>query len=157
MGFTTVRNLCGHTIGRYKVHGGISIPTYNNKDKTELKEDWTIAIEPFITPGDGLVKEKGKATVFMVENERSVRSNSARNILQFVKPRNGLPFTLSDLTRKFGKGTTALGLRELIMQGVVREYPPLAEITGAMVTQFEHSAIVKDKPIVFTRHDDDEW
>ena len=39
MGFTTVRNLCGHTIDRYKVHSGVSIPTYNNKDKNKLQHN----------------------------------------------------------------------------------------------------------------------
>ncbi|MFH1276321.1 MAG: type II methionyl aminopeptidase [Candidatus Woesearchaeota archaeon] len=151
MGFTTITNLCGHTLGKYKVHGGISIPTYNNKDKTELKEDMQIAIEPFITDGNGLVKNKGQATVLMIHKERGVRSPYAKKIMEFVKPRNGLPFTLRDLTRKFGKGPTALGLRELKMYNIIHEYPPLAEVTGAMVAQSEHSMIVRDKPIIYTK------
>ena len=150
-GFTTIKNLCGHTLGRYRVHGGISIPTFNNKDKTELKEDMQIAIEPFITNGTGLVKDKGKATVFMMGKEKGVRSPYARKIVEFVKPRNGLPFTFRDLTRQFGKGGTALGLRELQGLGIVRSYPPLAEVAQGMVAQTEHSMIVRDKPIVYTK------
>ena len=153
MGFTTVRNLSGHTLGRYKTHGGLSIPTFNTKEKTELEEDWQIAIEPFITDGSGLVKDKGKATIFMVENERGVRSPYARKILEQVKPQNGLPFTTRWLTRKMGKGATALGLRELQRVDVVKPYPPLAEITGRKVAQWEHSMIVKDKPLVYTKVD----
>ena len=34
--FTTVKNLSGHTIGQYKVHAGVSIPSFNNKDKLGL-------------------------------------------------------------------------------------------------------------------------
>lgn len=157
LGFTTIKNLCGHSIDQYKVHGGISIPTFNNKEKTELQEGQQIAIEPFVTSGQGLVKEKGKATVFMVHKERGVRSPYARNILEFVKPRNGLPFSLRDLTRKFGKGPVALGLRELQQTGIVRNYPPLAEVSGRNVAQFEHSMIVQDKPLVYTRHEEDTW
>ncbi|MEK6863566.1 MAG: type II methionyl aminopeptidase [Nanoarchaeota archaeon] len=157
LGFTTVKNLSGHTIERYKVHGGISIPSFNNKDKKELKEGWQIAIEPFVTNGQGLIREKGPATVFMVEKEKGVRSPHARKILECVKLQQGLPFTTRWLTRELGKGPTALGLRELQQSGIVRSFPPLAEVSGGIVTQFEHSMIVKDKPLVYTRHEEDEW
>ncbi len=151
MGLTTIRNLSGHTLGRYKTHGGISIPTFNNKDKTELQEGWQIAIEPFITDGDGLVKDKGKATIFMVEKEKNARTPYARKILDMVKPQNGLPFTLRWLTRSMGKGAAALGLKELEKLDIIKAYPPLAEITGRKVAQWEHSIIVKDKPTVYTK------
>jgi methionyl aminopeptidase len=157
LGFTTVKNLSGHTIERYQVHGGVSIPSFNNKDKTELQENWQIAIEPFVTNGQGLIKEKGPATIFMVDRERGVRSPYAKKIMELVRSQNGLPFTTRWLTRKFGKGAAALGMRELQQLGIVRAYPPLAEVSGGIVTQFEHSMIVKDKPIVYTRTEQDEW
>ena len=157
LGFTTVKNLCGHTIERYKVHAGISIPTYNNKDKTEIQAGWQVALEPFVTNGDGLIKEKGKATVFMVEKEKNARTPYARKILEEVKPRKGLPFTTRWLTRKFGKGAAVLGLRELQQLGIIKSYPPLAEVANGMVAQFEHAMIVKDKPLVYTRHEEDKW
>jgi len=156
LGFTTIRNLCGHNLTPYVVHGGISIPTFNNKDKKELQEDMQIAIEPFITSGDGLVKSKGRATVFMMHKERSARSPYARKIVDFIKPRNGLPFTHRDLTRNIGKGPVALGLRELLQSRILTEYPPLAEVSGSFVAQTEHSMIVKDKPIVYTKDENSE-
>lgn len=157
LGFTTVKNLSGHTIEQYTVHGGISIPPFNNRDKTELQEGWQIAIEPFVTDGQGRIKDKGQATVFMLEKNVGTRSPNARKIVQEVAGQNGLPFTTRWLTRKFGKGNTILGLRELQRLGAVHAYPPLAEVSGGLVAQFEHSMIVKDKPIVYTRHDEDEW
>jgi len=157
MGFTTVRNLCGHTLDQYKVHGGISIPTYNNKEKTELKEGWQIAIEPFVTNGKGLIKEKAPATIFMVEQVRGVRTPYARKILDEVKLLRGMPFTSRWLTRKYGRGPTALGLRELQQSGIVRAYPPLVEVANGLVSQFEHSMIVGKKTMVYTRHEEDEW
>jgi methionyl aminopeptidase len=157
LGFTTIKNLSGHTIEPYKVHAGISIPTFNTKNKMELEEGWQIAIEPFVTNGQGYIKEKPPATVFMVEQLKGVRTPYAKKILDEVKSRKTLPFTTRNLTRKFGKGTTLLGLRELERLDIIRGYPPLAEISGAKIAQFEHSMIVKDKPIVYTRHDEDEW
>ena len=157
LGFTTVKNLSGHTIERYKVHAGISIPSYNTKDKTELQEGWQIAIEPFVTNGVGKIAEKGIPTIFMVESSRSTRSLYARKILDQVKSQHGLPFTTRWLTRKLGTGTTAFGMRELVKEGIIHSYAPLSEVSKGMVAQFEHSMIVKDKPLVYTRHDDDGW
>jgi methionyl aminopeptidase len=157
LGLTTIKNLSGHTIDRYRVHGGVSIPTFNTKDKTELKEGQQIAIEPFITDGQGMIKEKGKATIFMVGRDASVRTPYARKILEDVKPLNGLPFTTRWLTRKIGKGATGLGLKELQRVGAVRAYPPLAEVSGKNIAQFEHSMIIQDKPLVYTRVEEDMW
>lgn len=157
LGFTTIKNLSGHTLGQYKVHGGISIPSFNNKDKHELKEDQIIAIEPFVTDGDGFIKEKNPATVFMMKSNAAARTPYARKIIQEIAPRKGLPFTAKDLTRKFGKGIVALGLRELHRTGVITPHPPLVESSGGIVTQFEHSMVVQDKPLVFTKHQDDQW
>ena len=157
LGYRTVKNLSGHTLEHYKVHGGISIPSYNNKSKTELKEDWQIAIEPFVTDGQGLIKEGVSPTIFMVEQLRSARTPYARKILDEVKTQNGLPFTTRWLTRKLGKGPALLGLKELQQHGIVRAYPPLPEVSKGMVAQFEHSMIVKDKTTPYTRHEDDEW
>ena len=157
LGFTTVKNLCGHTIERYKVHAGISIPTYNNKDKTEIQAGWQVALEPFVTNGQGMIKERFPATVFMVEQNKGVRSPYAKKILEQVKSQNGLPFTTRWLTRTLGRGGTALGMRELLQSEIVHPYPPLAEVAQGMVAQFEHAMIVKDKPQVYTRHEEDEW
>ncbi len=157
LGFKTIKNLCGHTLAPYKVHAGISIPSYNNKDKTELKEDWQIAIEPFVTDGQGMIKAKGASTVWMINKVKGTRSPHAKKILEEIKLLNGLPFTNRWLTRKFGRGTAMLGLRELERSDIITGYPPLVEVAGGMVTQFEHSMIVKDKPLVYTRHKDDSW
>ncbi|NQV91812.1 type II methionyl aminopeptidase [Candidatus Woesearchaeota archaeon] len=156
-GYTTITNLCGHSIERWKTHAGISIPTYNSKNKTELQEGMQIAIEPFITPGQGLIKEKGKATVWMQAKDKGVRSPYAKKILEEIKKQNGLPFTNRWMSRQFGRGPTALGLRELENSGIIHGYPPLVEVSGGMVAQFEHSMIVRDKPLVYTRHEDDSW
>lgn len=155
LGFTTVKNLSGHTLGQYKIHAGLNVPSYNNKDKTVLKENEVIAIEPFVTNGQGMIKEKGTATIFMLVKEKGVRSPHARKILEEVHPLNGLPFTARWLTRKLGKGATALGLRELLQSNIIRAYPPLVEVSGGIVAQAEHSVIIKDKPMVYTKLEED--
>jgi len=159
LGLTTVKNLSGHTIEQYKVHGGISIPSYNTKDKTQIKENTQIAIEPFVTEGTGLIKERGPATIFMIEKQRSTRSLYGQRILAhpIIKQQQTLPFTTRWLTRSLGKSPALLGLKQLQQDGIIKPYPPLAEVSKGMVAQFEHSMIVGDKTKVYTRHEDDEW
>ena len=158
LGFTTIKNLSGHTIDQYTVHAGISIPSFNTGEKTVLEEGMHIAIEPFVTNGDGYVKNEGKSTIFMLRGDVKVRSPYARKIVDFVSLRKGLPFTTRHVTKEFSKGVFALGVRELSKFEVFESYPPLAERSGGMVAQFEHSMIVtKDGALVYTRHEDDEW
>ncbi|MBI2662086.1 type II methionyl aminopeptidase [Candidatus Woesearchaeota archaeon] len=154
LGFTTVKNLSGHTLNQYKVHGGTSIPAYNNKDKRELQDNEVIAIEPFVTNGTGLIKERNPATIFMVEQLRSSRSLYGKKILESVKSQNGLPFTTRWLTRTLGKTPTLLGLKQLQQERIIQAYPPLVEVSKGMVAQFENSMIVKDTPIVYTKEED---
>ena len=44
-----------------------------------------------------------------------------------------------------------MAFRELREKDVLDGYPALKEASGAMVSQTEHSIIVNDKPIVFTK------
>ena len=48
-GFKPIKNLSGHKVDRYVLHSNLSIPNFNNGDKTELEEGTVIAIEPFIS------------------------------------------------------------------------------------------------------------
>jgi methionyl aminopeptidase len=148
MGFTTVKNLCGHTLGKYEVHSGISIPSFDNGDDRELQADMTIAIEPFVTAGEGLIKESGEATIFMQATSRQTRSPFGRKVFAEIKKYDGLPVT-NRYFKALGSGAN-VGLRDLLKQGIIRGYPPLIEVSGSPVSQTEHSIIVADKPVVYT-------
>ena len=71
-GFVPIRNLSGHGLGRYNIHTAPSIPNYDTQETETLERGQIIAIEPFITTGDGLIHEKGNSNVFMqVANNNS--------------------------------------------------------------------------------------
>lgn len=50
-----VRNLAGHDIKQYRIHGGKSIPFVKNSDQTKMEEGEIFAIETFGTTGRGYV------------------------------------------------------------------------------------------------------
>lgn len=152
LGFSPIRNLSGHGLGEYEVHTAPSIPNFDTGDKTELEEGMVVAVEPFATPGQGKIFEQEQGNIYALTQFKPVRSPYARQALKIIEDYNGLPFTLHWLAAKMGVGQAKLAMRELVQVGAVDVYPPLPEVSGAIVSQSEHSVIVADKPIVYTRN-----
>ena len=42
-----------------------------------------------------------------------------------------------------GEENYLIGLRELVERGVVKEYPPLCDVSGCYVAQYEHTLLLK--------------
>lgn len=51
----SIRNLTGHSIGQYQIHGGKSVPIVKGGDQTKMEEGELFAIETFGTTGRGNV------------------------------------------------------------------------------------------------------
>lgn len=52
-----IRNLNGHSIGRYSIHGGKTVPIVKGNDQTKMEEGETFAIETFGSTGKGYVRD----------------------------------------------------------------------------------------------------
>jgi methionyl aminopeptidase len=52
-----IRNLNGHSIGRYSIHGGKTVPIVKGGDQTKMEEGETFAIETFGSTGKGYVRD----------------------------------------------------------------------------------------------------
>jgi methionyl aminopeptidase len=141
-GFKPVKNLSGHGLGLYTIHTNPGIPNYDNHDNYVLKENDTIAIEPFATDGDGLIKEKGNPTIFCASTKPRVRTPNARLVASKI---NTLPFA-SHWFSSMSATSFALAIKEINPH----RYPPLVEIAGGLVSQHEHTLIVKEKKSIVT-------
>ncbi|MBW2977858.1 type II methionyl aminopeptidase [Candidatus Woesearchaeota archaeon] len=150
-GFSPVRNLSGHGLDQYNIHSPPSIPNFDNGNETELKENQLIAIEPFASKGAGIIYESGNATVFQLSGKKPVRNIFTRQILKELEKYNGLPFCTRWLTKKFSPPKVNFALRELKALEILREYPPLVDKDHGLVSQAEHTIIVKEKPIILTK------
>jgi len=150
-GFSPIRNLSGHGLGQYDIHTPPSVPNFDNGNQTELEEDQAIAIEPFASTGAGIVQESSPATVFTLTQERPIRDPITRNILKEIKTYQGLPFAKRWLERKFTTPKTNFALRTLFKNGCLQEHPPLIDQNKGIVSQAEHSMIIREKPIIFTK------
>ncbi len=149
-GYKPVVNLTGHKLERYNLHGDVAIPNIKLKVPYRLKKGDVFAVEPFATTGSGKVVESGDAKIFSFLKRAKTRNPVARRILDFGEKRRGLPFVLRWV---FEKKTPMLSIavRELVNSGALYDYHPLKDIEGSVVAQAEHSVIVDDEPVVYTR------
>ena len=153
-GFSPIINLSGHSIDKYNVHAGITIPNYGNNNTNKL-EPGTYAIEPFATTGEGKIYEGPSGNIYSIINPKMPRSPKAREIFEYVMDKyRTLPFSLREIQEKFG-AMARLSLKELENQDIIRSYGQLIEKAHGPVAQSEHTIIITDdrEIIVTTRED----
>ncbi len=137
-GFEPVRNLTGHGLGRWKVHTPPQIPNYAERGGGRLKTGMVFAIEPFACTGRGMIRERGKAEVFMMVAPPRNAKGIDRDVLRAIDAWRGLPIARRYF-RAFDRDAVEDTLQKLARQGSLMRYPPLVEEEGVMVAQFEHS------------------
>jgi methionyl aminopeptidase len=142
-GFSPIRNLSGHGLGKFEIHGKPTVPNFDNGDKTVLLENEVIAIEPFATDGKGIIYESSvPAGVFMQASDRQPRDPSTRKILEKIKEYGELPFAKRWLLKDFPAIKVTMAMKVLEQQGIIRGFPPLVEEAKGMVSQAEKSVLV---------------
>lgn len=72
-----VRNLNGHSIGRYNIHGGKSVPIVKGGEQTKMEEGEFYAIETFGSTGTFFLTCCNGQTFSMAQS-RLTTSDSAR-------------------------------------------------------------------------------
>jgi methionyl aminopeptidase len=150
-GFSSVKNLSGHGLGRYEIHSSPQIPNYDTHDKTVLTKGMLIAIEPFATNGIGMIKESGAPMIYSQIGKKPVRDFTARKVLDDISHFKELPFATRWLTKKYTPQRLNLALRSLSLAGNLHSYPPLVEVSKGIVAQTEHSFLIDDKVIMLTK------
>ena len=140
-GFRPVENLTGHSMERYNLHAGLSIPNIETKDKSAVAEGMILAIEPFSTAGSaGKVGGRGRGPIFRIVRER--RAPSEVTAL-FEKMRNefgGFPFA-GRWCEKLAPSPEPL-VTKMFRLGMIMSYPILTELSNGCVAQAEHSVLV---------------
>lgn len=145
-GFEPVRNLTGHGVGRWRVHLPPQIPNVPSGGG-RLPREGCVAIEPFASTGRGLIEERGRPHVFMADrNLRKVRG-ADRDVLQTIRAFKGLPFGSRDLLDRHPYRKVAETLNALAASGQLVSYPPLCDVEGSWVAQFEHTLYVSEKGV----------
>ncbi|CCG84870.1 protein of unknown function [Taphrina deformans PYCC 5710] len=156
-----IRNLNGHNIEPYSIHGGKSVPIVkpNGRDQDYFKrmeEGETYAIETFGSTGEGYVHNVGNCSHYALnpfDYKNSAmgqslyreisRVSAAKRLFHTIEKTFGtLPFCRRYLDR-IGEQSHLLGLSRLVKAGIVQDYPPLNDVEGCYTAQFEHTILLK--------------
>lgn len=148
-GFRPVENLTGHSMERFNLHAGISIPNIKTRESEVIEEGMILAIEPFSTTGKGKVKGASRGNIYRTVRERRA-PEEITSMFDKVQSRFGsLPFA-SRWCDDLGPNAQSL-LAKMLRMGMVMNYPVLVEVAGGLVAQAEHSVLVtKDGCTVLT-------
>ena len=152
------RNLNGHSIGPYQIHYGKSVPIVKTSDTTRMEENEFYAIETFGSTGRGYVVEEGDCSHYMKVFDAPhvpLRLPKAKQLLGHLNKTFGtLAFCKRWLERPDGGSHTANGLcgkqetynyalKNLCDVGLVCPYPPLVDVKGSYVAQYEHTLLLR--------------
>ncbi|KAM0752964.1 peptidase M24A, methionine aminopeptidase [Meredithblackwellia eburnea MCA 4105] len=143
----SIRNLTGHSISPYVIHGGKSVPIVKGKDEGEkMEEGEYYAIETFGSTGNGWVRDDGVCSHYAKTHDAppvALSMASSKKLLHTINKQFGtLPFCRRYLDR-LGEKSYLLALNDLVSKDLVTAYPPLSDTIGCMTAQFEHTIILR--------------
>ncbi|PNP43263.1 hypothetical protein TGAMA5MH_04720 [Trichoderma gamsii] len=142
----SIRNLTGHTILPYSIHGTKAVPIVKSNDQTKMEEGDVFAIETFGSTGNGYVRDDGEVSHYAKVGDVShvdLRLSSAKSLLNVINKNFGtLPFCRRYLDR-LGQEKYLLGLNSLVQNDIVEAYPPLVDKKGSYTAQYEHTILIR--------------
>ncbi len=153
MGFKPIANLSGHSLDRYTIHAGKSIPNTWTIGSFQLSGSSAYACEPFVTTSDGLgfVREGKTRNIYAMVNRKKTKNAEADRLLDYIWHNfNMLPFALRWLVREWEEDRARELLDILIKKKAVHAYPVLVEANGRRVAQAEHTFIPGEEGAVIT-------
>jgi len=146
-GFKPISNLTGHSVGRYLIHAGTSIPNVMQVSFGKVKTGEVYAIEPFVTLPDaaGRVENSPEVTIFRLVKAKSVKNPYANQLLKYIEKNfRTLPFAERWLKSAVPKDKHREAFKELCKSKAIMGYPVFIEVSRKTVTQAEHTVLIKE-------------
>jgi methionyl aminopeptidase len=141
-----IRNLNGHSIGQYRVHGGKTVPIVKGGESTRMEEGEFYAIETFGSTGRGLVHDDMETSHYMKRYDAGfvpLRVARSKQLLHVIDKSFGtLAFCRRWLDR-LGQTRYLLALKDLCDRGLIDPYPPLCDVKGCYTAQYEHTILLR--------------
>jgi methionyl aminopeptidase len=146
--YNPIRELGGHQIERWTVHGKKQLPELGSQGGDIMEAGEVFSIEIFASTGEGTVHNTQYSYIYEINpysGRVPLRRKTSKQILGFVnKNFKTLPFAERWLAKEFRLGV-AFGLQELVQQGKLQAHNVLAEKKGVYVAQIEETFIVTDQ------------
>lgn len=149
-GYRPIYNLSGHSIDRYVIHAGETIPNFNDRlNFGKFQKGKVYAVEPFATNGVGFVIETSTTTIYALKfNPKKIRALSKDTYTLYTEiynTRRTLPFAIRWYIDRISKTRINNILYELRNNNLLIPYPVLIEKSNGVVTQFEHTVLIDNK------------
>ena len=77
-----IKNLNGHDIVQYSIHGGKSVPIVKSKDQTKMEEGEVFAIETFGSTGKGYVRDDVGCSPKATRHQKLIHSSWRRRTMR---------------------------------------------------------------------------
>ncbi|MGA2682561.1 MAG: type II methionyl aminopeptidase [Candidatus Bathyarchaeia archaeon] len=148
-GFKPISNLTGHSVGRYLIHAGTSIPNVAQPvSLTKVKVGEVYAIEPFVTLPDaiGRVDDSPQTTIYRLLKAKAVKTESAKKLLKHIEANfRTLPFAERWLIGVVPKEQHGAAFKELLSLKAIMSYPVFVEVSKKPVAQAEHTVLLNEE------------
>ncbi|WZZ40576.1 hypothetical protein YC2023_036835 [Brassica napus] len=142
----SLRNLNGHSIGRYQIHADKSVPNVKGGEQTKMEEGELYAIETFGSTGKGYVRDDLECSHYMKNFDVGhvpLRLPRAKQLLATInKNFSTLAFCRRYLDR-LGETKYLMALKNLCDSGIIEPCPPLCDVKGSYISQFEHTILLR--------------
>jgi len=143
LGYKPIRNLTGHTIERYLLHAGKSVPNVPHGHEV-LALGEVVAIEPFSSSGAGEVDGSRTGNIYRVVRTRPQRQPELTEFLNLLAAEfKTLPFAERWAYRLDPRAPA--WLNQLVRSRAVMMYPALVDVAEGVVAQTEHTMIVTER------------
>ena len=153
MGFKPIANLSGHSLDRYTIHAGRTIPNIWSFGGFALSGESAYACEPFVTTseGGGFVRNGDTKNIFALNSRKRTKNEEADTLLDYIwEEFNMLPFALRWITKKWEEKKARELLEHLVKKKAVKAYPVLVEVNEQRVAQAEHTFIPNQDGVTVT-------
>ena len=148
-GFKPISNLTGHSVGRYLIHAGLSIPNVAESiSLAKVKTGEVYAIEPFVTLPEavGRVDDSPQSTIYRLLKAKSVKTESAKKLLKHIETNfRTLPFAERWLIGVVPKEQHTAAFKELLSSKAIMSYPVFVEVSRKPVAQAEHTVLLTEE------------
>ncbi|KAH7083971.1 methionine aminopeptidase 2-like protein [Paraphoma chrysanthemicola] len=142
-----VKNITGHNILRYKIHGDKQVPFIKTKTSQRMEDGDIFAIETFGSTGKAYLRDDVGVYGYGRKEHAStagLHHASAKALLKTIDENFGtLVFARRYLERLPGVKNYHLGMRSLVNAGIVESYAPLVDVAGSYIAQFEHTVLLR--------------
>jgi len=146
-GFQPIKQLTGHQLKEYELHGEKQVPCIGGKSEVLVEEGEVYAIETFASTGSGNITDLPNPTIFQLLPVRvPVRFKGSKQFLGIArKEYKEFPFAERWMAERMKHATLKMAIKELKQNGALFAHHILAEEKGEFVSQHEHTVIITEK------------